>query len=198
MKKFIQLYKRFERFWHWSQALLIITLIVTGLEVHGLFSLFGFGKAVLIHNVCAVIWSFLLTLIFTWIFTTGEWKQYVPTFKDVDNVLRFYLYGVFIGDEHPHHSSPDNKFNPLQRLGYIAILFGLLPLQIITGFLFLFFPELREIGVIGRVDLIAILHTFIAYSLLSFLIVHLYMITFGKKLSSHLKAMLTGKEEIED
>ncbi|MCK5884497.1 MAG: cytochrome b/b6 domain-containing protein [Bacteriovoracaceae bacterium] len=196
MKKFIQLYKRFERFWHWSQALLIFTLIATGLEIHGLFSVLGFGKAVLVHNVAAVVWSFLLTLIFTWIFTTGEWKQYVPSFKDVDNVLRFYMYGVFIGEDHPHHSTPENKFNPLQRFTYIAVIFGLLPLQVITGFLFLFFPELREMGVIGSVDLIAIGHTFLAYSLVAFVMAHVYMITFGKKLSTHLKAMITGKEEL--
>jgi Ni,Fe-hydrogenase I cytochrome b subunit len=30
----IYLYTRFERFWHWFQALMIITLIVTGLEIH--------------------------------------------------------------------------------------------------------------------------------------------------------------------
>jgi len=30
----IYLYKRFERFWHWSQALLIIIMMVTCFEVH--------------------------------------------------------------------------------------------------------------------------------------------------------------------
>jgi Ni,Fe-hydrogenase I cytochrome b subunit len=31
----IYIFKRFERFWHWTQALLILTLLVTGFEVHG-------------------------------------------------------------------------------------------------------------------------------------------------------------------
>ena len=94
--------------------------------------------------------------------------------------------------------TPEDKFNPLQRLGYIAILFVLLPLQVISGFAFYFFPELRAAGLIAHVDVIAYLHTFIAYALLSFVVIHLYMITFGEKLSSHIKAMLTGKEKIDE
>ena len=49
MKK-IYLYSKFERFWHWTQAILIMLLMLTGLEVHGVFTLFGFEKAVELHN----------------------------------------------------------------------------------------------------------------------------------------------------
>ena len=31
----VYIYKRFERFWHWTQASLIIFLALTGFEVHG-------------------------------------------------------------------------------------------------------------------------------------------------------------------
>ena len=40
MKK-IYIYQRFERFWHWSQAILIIFLALTGFEVHGTFHILG-------------------------------------------------------------------------------------------------------------------------------------------------------------
>ena len=30
----IYLFKRFERFWHWSQALLVITMLYTGFAIH--------------------------------------------------------------------------------------------------------------------------------------------------------------------
>lgn len=49
----IYIYKRYERFWHWSQALLIIVMMVTGFEVHGSYSLLGFAKAVSIHSLAA-------------------------------------------------------------------------------------------------------------------------------------------------
>ena len=194
--KFVVIFKRFERFWHWAQALMIIMLLLTGLEMHGLYTLFGFGTAVGTHNLIAFVWTGLVVLIYTWILTTGEWQQYFPTFKGVASTIRFYLFDVFKGAKHPHHMTPEDKFNPLQRLGYIAILFGLIPLQVISGFAFYFFPDLRAAGVIGHVDLIAYLHTFNAYALLSFIVIHLYMITFGDKLTSHIKAMITGKEEI--
>mgnify|MGYP003572779632 CR=1 FL=1 len=42
MAERIYIFKRFERFWHWSQAALIITMLVTGFEVHGSYTLFGF------------------------------------------------------------------------------------------------------------------------------------------------------------
>ena len=198
MNKVVVIFKRFERFWHWGQAALILLLILTGLEAHGLFYLFGFGSAIELHNIAGFIWAGLIVLIFTWIFTTGEWRQYTPSLKNVDSTLRFYLYGVFVGEKHPHHMTPENKFNPLQRLGYLVIIFGLLPLQVITGICFYFFPELRAYSVIDQIDLIAILHTVNAYALLSFLVIHLYMITFGKKLSSHIRVMITGKEQIKE
>jgi len=196
--KFVVIFKHFERFWHWAQSLMILILLLTGLEMHGLFQLFGFASALENHNLIGFVWTGLVVLIYTWILTTGEWQQYFPTLKGVEGTLRFYLYGVFKGEKHPHHMSPEDKFNPLQRLGYLAILFGLLPLQVISGFAFYFFPDLRAAGVIGHVDLIAYLHTFNAYALLSFVVIHLYMITFGDKLSSHIKAMITGKEEVKD
>ena len=55
----IYLYKRYERFWHWSQAALIILMMITGFEVHGTYNLVGFGKAVSYHTLFA--WT-LLTL----------------------------------------------------------------------------------------------------------------------------------------
>lgn len=198
MKKFIQLYKRFERFWHWLQAFLVLTLMITGFEQHGLISIFGFRYAAYIHNACFFAWGFLYIMIMTWIMTTGEWKQFIPSFKGMDKVFRFYSYGVFLGEKHPHHTTPQEKFNPMQKMGYIVILFAILPVQFVTGYLFFFFPELRELGIIARIDLVAYIHTFMAYTLCSFVIIHLYMITMGDKLTSHLKAMLTGKDEIED
>lgn len=196
--KLVVMFKRFERFWHWAQALMILFLLLTGLEMHGLFVLFGFGFAVENHNIVGFVWTGLVVLIYTWILTTGEWQQYFPSFKGVKGTLRFYLYGVFKGEKHPHQMSVQEKFNPLQRLSYIAILFGLLPLQVISGCAFFFFPELRAMGIIDHVDYIALLHTLNAYALLSFVLIHLYMITFGDKLTSHIKAMITGKEHIQE
>jgi thiosulfate reductase cytochrome b subunit len=198
MKKTMVIFKRFERFWHWAQALLVLLLIVTGLEVHGVIDLFGFHTSSSLHHISGFAWGVLVILIFTWVFTTGEWKQFIPDMKGIDGVLRFYLYGVFVGEPHPHHMSPENKFNPLQRIAYIGVLFVLIPVQIITGLIYFFFPELRAAGIINQIGTVAIIHTFCAYTIIAFLVIHLYLITLGEKLSSHIKAMITGKENIKD
>lgn len=198
MKKTIVIFKRFERFWHWGQAALVLLLILTGLDIHGVINLFGFEQSTTLHHWAGFIWTAIVILIFTWVFTTGEWKQFVPDMKGIDGVLRFYLYGVFVGEAHPHHMSPENKFNPLQRLAYLGLLFVLIPIQIITGLIFFFFPELRAAGYIDQVGTVAVIHTLSAYIILAFLVVHLYLITLGAKLSSHIKAMLTGKESVDE
>ena len=51
----IYIFKRFERFWHWAQAALIMFLMLTGFEVHGAYTLFGFERATSLHTIGA--WS---------------------------------------------------------------------------------------------------------------------------------------------
>ena len=50
MSERIYVFKRFERFWHWSQAALIIFLMLTAFDIHGTLSIFGFEKAVAYHT----------------------------------------------------------------------------------------------------------------------------------------------------
>ena len=80
----IYIYKRYERFWHWSQAALIIVLMLTGFEIHGVYSLMGFEDAVDLHTLAA--WTLVVIWVFTifWQFTTGEWRQYIPSLKIVE------------------------------------------------------------------------------------------------------------------
>ena len=47
-------YRAFERFWHWTQAALILFLAVTGFEIHGSLRFFGFEQAVRYHSIAAV------------------------------------------------------------------------------------------------------------------------------------------------
>ena len=75
----IYLYSRYERFWHWLQSAIIITLLITGFELHGTFSLIGFRSAVDIHNFVGLSWLILFAFFVFWLFTTGEYKQYIPT-----------------------------------------------------------------------------------------------------------------------
>lgn len=191
------LYTRFERFWHWMQGILILLLIVSGFEVHGVYRLFGFETAFKVHNACAWAWLVLYAFIVFWIVTTGEWKHYVPTFAKMFEVIRYYSSGIFRGEAHPVPKSERVKHNPLQRITYLGIVSLLVPFQMVTGFVYYYYNRWPQFGWNWPLSTVAVLHTVGAFAFLIYLIVHVYMITTGHTLGSHLKAMFTGYENIE-
>ena len=189
----IYLYTRYERFWHWLQAFMIISLIVTGLEIHGTYKLFGFQTAVDIHNFVGLSWLILFAFFVFWLFTTGEWKQYIPTTKKLFSVVLYYSWGIFQGKPHPVQKAKGAKHNPLQRLTYLGISAMLLPMQMVTGLLYYLYNDIPQIL---PLSVLAVIHTVIALFLLNFLIIHLYMTTTGHSIFSHIAGMITGWEEI--
>jgi thiosulfate reductase cytochrome b subunit len=195
----IYVFKRFERFWHWSQATLIILMLITGFEVHGAYHLLGFGKAVDYHTVFA--WTLVGLWVFAifWHFTTGEWKQYIPTTDKVLAMIRFYSVGIFKGAPHPFKATQLKKHNPLQRLAYLGVLLLIGPLLWFTGWFYLFYGDWKAWGVdkVLSLEWVAFFHTTGAYMMLIFLIVHVYLTTTGHTPTSHIKAMITGWEEVE-
>lgn len=195
----VYLYTRYERFWHWLQMVLIFVLVVTGLEVHGLFSLFGFKTAVDIHNIVGLTWLIAFAFFVFWVFTTGEWKQYVPTTKKMLAVIRYYAYGIFRGETHPVPKRKDAKHNPLQRLTYLSLAALLLPVQMASGFLYWGYNSWSAWG-LGDFSLgaVALVHMIGAFSIIAFIVVHVYMTTTGHTLFAHTKAMITGWEEIDE
>jgi len=197
MKK-VYLYKGYERFWHWSQAVLVFTLILTGFEIHSSYTLFGFETSVHIHNIAA--WSFLVLTVFTifWDFTTDEWKQYLPTSKNLKAQIHFYLSGIFKNAPHPAGKSILSKLNPLQRIVYGGLKIMVFPVMFLTGFLYYFFHYPVQGIELSSLETIAIFHTLGAFAVVAFTIIHLYLITTGHTVGSNLKAMITGWEEVNE
>lgn len=201
MKKKVYIYKLYERFWHWSQMALILFLMFTGFEIHGSYTILGFENAVRYHNVAAI--SLLLLIVFTifWHFTTGEWRQYIPTRKNIKAQLDYYLFGIFRNAPHPFRKTILSKLNPLQRIVYFVLKIVMIPLMVITGILYMLyrFPLKGKVITIFDYPLepVALLHTFGAYLLVAFVIAHVYLTTTGETIFSNIKAMITGYEEIE-
>ena len=200
--KRVYVYKGFERFWHWNQALLIIFLAFTGFEVHGSYNILGFEHATRFHRVAS--WMLIGLIIFAifWHLVTGEWRQYIPTTRKLTAQIRFYTIGMFKGEKHPTRKSEVKKLNPLQRLVYLGFKLVLVPITIISGILYMFHKTIdrNEIVVISdiSIDSIAFWHTLGAILLMVFLVVHVYMTTTGHTPVSNIQAMLTGYEELED
>jgi len=197
--KNIYLYARFERLWHWLQTVLIIVLLLTGFEVNGALSLFGFATAVDVHNFVGLTWLIAFAFFVFWIFTTGEWRQYIPTTKKMLSVVRYYMYGIFRGEAHPVPKRKEAKHNPLQRIVYLILAAILLPVQMVTGFLYWGYNSWTEWGLAWlSLPAVALVHTAGAFAILSFIVVHVYMITTGHTLFAHTRAMITGWEEVVD
>jgi len=194
----IYIFKRFERFWHWTQALLIMLMMITGFEIHGTYKLLGFQSAVTVHTTAA--WALITLWVFAifWHFTTGEWKQYVPTMEKVEAMLRYYLTGIFTDAPHPFKQTTLSKHNPLQRLAYLFVKLMINPLIWVTGLLYLFYSSWADWG-LGWLSLswIATFHVIGAFMMLIFFIAHIYLATAGHTPTAHIKAMITGWEEVD-
>ena len=195
MTKDVMIFKRFERFWHWSQAALIIVLLISGFEIHGTYQWLGFENAVILHR--AVAWSLVTLWVFAifWHLTTGEWEQYIPTLKNVDAMIKYYLLGIFIQAPHPFRQTMLKKHNPLQRLAYLFLWLVVSPMIWATGWLYLFYAQWDDWGLTQYLSLesVAYFHTLGAFMMLIFLIFHVYLITTGRTVGSHMKAMITGR-----
>lgn len=189
----VYLYTRFERLWHWLQGLIVIVLLITGFEIHGSFQLMGFQTAVNVHNFVGLSWIFLFAFFAFWLVITGEWRQYMPTTKKLIDVILYYAYGIFKGQAHPVQKSVGAKHNPLQRLAYLGISAMLLPVQMTTGLVYYLYNVIPG-GF--SLTILAIVHTLVAFLLVNFLIIHVYMTTTGHSLFSHISGMITGWEEI--
>jgi thiosulfate reductase cytochrome b subunit len=196
------------RIWHWLNAFGIVTLGISGAQIRfpDYLHLFGsYKSAILLHNAAGIlvaisfsIWFFYYTCV-----ARKMTQLYVPNKEDLQyGLLRqavFYFFNYFRGKPNPHHPMPDNKFNPLQKSAYLAIMFVLVPLVSLTGILLMNVSPLREFVLLaGGLKILVGLHFLLACSLFAFLFTHIYLATLGKTPLSYVKPMWTGWEEIED
>ena len=141
-------YHAFERFWHWTQAAIILFLALTGFEVHGSFTFLGFSQAVHYHRIAAGCLVVLIAFTVFWHFTTGEWRQYVPTTAFLRAQLEYYLVGLFHGAPHPTKKTVLSKLNPLQKLVYLSLKLLVVPVMVLSGLLYILYryPQQSEPG----------------------------------------------------
>jgi len=194
------LYPRGLRLWHWSNALLVIGLALTGLRLH-----FGGRKAPIlsfetafdVHNLAGVLLVLVGVVFFVRNAVTGDVRQYLGKPQDGIRGLvrqaRFYLVGIFRGAEHPYHPSRERRFNPLQQVAYATVMYVLLPILIVTGIVLLF-PQVLPKRIAGRPAAwwFATAHYLSAAGIILFLLGHLYLATTGDRVRYLFTAMITG------
>ena len=194
----VMIFKRFERFWHWSQSLLILLMLATGFEIHGTYQLLGFEQAVTVHNFSAWLLIGLWVFAWFWHLTTGTWRHYIPTTQGLWQVVRYYVYGIFRGARHPYHKAYWRKHNPLQALSYLGLNVWLFPAVWLSGLAyFSYFLWRPDASAGAMLEVVALAHIAAAYAISAFIIIHLYLLTTGGTFIHHLRPMLNGYDEVE-
>ncbi|MCU7932585.1 MAG: cytochrome b/b6 domain-containing protein [Candidatus Thiodiazotropha sp. (ex Codakia rugifera)] len=193
----IYYFSLFERFWHWSQAILIFGMLITGFEIHGTYQLLGYEQAINLHTLLAWVLIGLWLLALFWHTTTGEWRQYLPSDADsMMSMVKYYLVGIFLGAPHPFHRKRAEKHNPMQRMAYLILTMIISPIIWVSGILYLFYQYWPLIGMSSAsLGLVAAVHTIGAFAILSFIPIHLYLtLTTSEEPFGYLREMIVGHE----
>jgi len=111
-------------------------------------------------------------------------------------MVLYYFKGIFKGERKPVGKTEKVKLNPLQRLTYVGYKIGIMPIMIFTGLIYYYVAH-GDIH-LRTVKNIAIVHTFGAFLLIAFTVIHVYMTTTGHSVTSHIKAMITGWDEVDE
>ncbi len=200
------LYTAAERFWHWLQMAAIVILLVVGLIIHKpqWFGGLSFRGMVFVHTVVGwiLVGNFLLALYY--FLATDYLKQFIPRpqglFSRAMRQAQFYIRGIFRGEPHPFKKSFWDKLNPMQRLAYFGLLFGMLPVQMITGvwlWAARIWPQAAHLLGPTTLTWVAAIHTLDAWLIAAFVVGHVYLTTTGASPWEYIKAMITGWEEVE-
>ncbi len=203
--KRVPIYTAFERIWHWLQALTIIMLLVTGLEIHapGTVHLLGFARATWVHEALALFTIANAFLSLFYHLATGAIRQFFPQPRDFFSLaiaqIAYYTRGIFTGAPHPFEHGPESKLNVLQQVTYLGVLNLVLPVQVATGVLMwkanAWTPLVDRLGGLHALSTV---HTLCAWIFGAFVVMHVYLTTTGRTPLAHIRAMLFGWEEVPE
>jgi thiosulfate reductase cytochrome b subunit len=202
----VYLYPVWIRLWHLFNALLYIVLILTGLSMqysNPEYPMLRFDLAVSIHNICGILLTinYLVVIIGNIITSNGRYYRIKKTgfSEELIRQARYYLFGIFKREKAPYPINGERKFNPLQKISYVAVLYFMMPLVIITGWAMIF-PEMilfNKIFGTSGLHFTDLLHILMGFILSLFMFVHIYLCTIGKPAGTHFRAMMSGWHHAE-
>jgi thiosulfate reductase cytochrome b subunit len=199
MKK-MYLYPLWVRIWHWLNALMVVTLILSGISLH--FSghddpVIPFDTSILMHNIAGIGMSLLYAVFLIGNIVSHNGVHYKVDFrgyfKRLFTQIRYYIGGIFKGAPHPFPATENCKFNPMQQVAYVGVMYGLVAALVLTGVMLLFPESIPEnLFGVGTILPIALAHAILSFFLVLFLFGHLYLATTGETVLSNYKTMITG------
>ncbi len=199
----LYLYPGWLRIWHFINAILCLALIITGLNMQYSdpnTAFISFATAVKVHNISGTIFVFNYVLFFIGNIVTVNgkfyWREWKGFFQQMMAQAKYYLFGTFKGEHTPFPVNENRKFNPLQKIAYVAIMYFFLPLVLLSG-VAMMYPEIiiPELSGMSGMWLTNLAHIISGFIISIFLLVHLYFCTFGTTATSNFKSMVTGYHE---
>lgn len=200
----IYFYPVWLRIWHGINALGILVLIITGINMQYSnpdLELMNFNMAVNLHNIAGILVTINYLVFFFGNMLTSNKKFYRLKLKGLIKRLTlqvmYYTSGLFKNEKAPFPLSEKRKFNPMQKVSYLVVMYLFVPGLIITG-LALLFPEtiIENVYSISGIFLTAILHASLGFFVSIFLIVHLYVASIGKHPLNNFKSIINGYHDI--
>ncbi|WP_431256184.1 cytochrome b/b6 domain-containing protein [Roseateles chitinivorans] len=216
------------RLTHWLNLLCFLTLLASGLQILNAHPRFYVGKAGADHDVAVLTlpampgWATLpsyhdlgagrrIHFTFAWLLVLnglvylghGVWRAHfrrdlLPAGGELD---RRHLWQEI--KDHARFRFPKGEaarhYNVLQKLTYLVVIFGLLPLMLATGLAMS--PGVNAAApwlpdVLGGRATARTLHFLTAFSLVAFVVVHLVMVV-ASGTWNNLRSMVTGRYAIE-
>jgi len=195
------------RIWHWLNAAGFVAMILTGMQMRyaGTIEVIGFRTAVRMHNWIgfALIANYCLWLGFY--ATSSRIRCYLPElnlrkfFFGSVRQMKYYCYGMFVGEPNPHQISITNKFNPMQATLYQLVMVVLVPVQFYTGVLLWDVQRFAaQVNFLGGIRVVDTVHVLIFIFFVAYVLVHPYLGTLGATRTGQYKAMISGYEEVPD
>jgi Ni/Fe-hydrogenase b-type cytochrome subunit len=194
------------RFTHWLNAISLLVMIMSGLQIYMAFPSFGskipqedflhfpelmrlggwLGGALQWHFSFAWLFAFSGIAYFIYLWASGHWHQVIFLPKDFSGLLPMVRHYFFFKPK-PEQTEP---YNPLQKLAYTSTIFlGIL--AVITGLLLYQPTQLAfVVWLLGGYGMIRIYHFAAMIGFLSFIPGHLVMVALHGW--NNLNSMLTG------
>jgi thiosulfate reductase cytochrome b subunit len=199
----IYVYPLWVRIWHAFNALLILVLIVTGVSMQYSApdnAFIRFDLAVQFHNICGI----LLTANYAWFILgnliTPNGKHYQIKSNGFNQRLaaqfKYYTFGIFKKENPPFPITRKRKFNPLQQFSYVAVMYFMVPIVIVTGWVYLY-PDIFLVKFFGgnALKFNDFVHVIMGFFVSFFMFVHIYFCTIGTTWTSNFKSILNGYHE---
>ena len=204
------------RLCHWVNALLLVGMIASGLQIYNAYQLFGprdasYGIPNPVKILTAVLrlpewarlggwlagglnwhftlaWPFVLTGLayFFYLVFSGEWRSLLFRPRDIGPAVQMQLYYLRLRKDHP----PQGKHNPLQKAAYTSIVV-VGALAVLTGFALYKPVQLQWLtALFGGYELTRLWHFAAVWVFVGFTLLHVALVFVVDPAS--LRAMITG------